>query len=101
MAVERNVDRDFHPNGQCFICGKAAEVKPDRDHATCYRCYDCGRYDLVEEDRELFEAWLTGADRRARLQMAVKFRWFTRGAYDMRVFLDAEWMRKLTLTLQR
>ena len=93
--------RNLHVNGRCFICGKSAEVKPDRDHATGYGCDDCGRYDLVEKDRELFEAWITGADRLARLQMAVKFRWFTRGAYDMRVFLDAEWLRKLTLTLHK
>ena len=97
MAVVRNVHRDFHPNGCCFVCGKAAEVNPDRDHATGYRCHDCGRYDLVEKDRALFEAWIASADRRARLQLAVKFRWFAREAYDMRVFLDAEWLRKLTV----
>ena len=101
MAVVQDVDRNFHPKGRCVICGNAAEVKPDRNHATDYRCDDCGRYDLAEKDRHLFEAWITGADRRARLQMAVKFRWFTRGAYDMRVFLDAEWLRKLTLTLHK
>ena len=101
MAAVRNVYRNSHLNGRCFICGKAAEVTPDRDHATGYGCDDCGRYDLVEKDRELIEAWITGADRLARLQMAVKFRWFTRGAYDMRVFLDAEWLRKLTLTLHK
>ena len=99
MAVVRNVHRNFHLNGRCFICGKAAEVKPDRDHATGYRCDDCGPYDLVEKDRELFEAWITSTDRLARLQIAVNFKWFTRGAYDMRVFLEAEWLRKLTLTL--
>ena len=101
MAVLRNVHRNLHVNGRCFICGKSAEVKPDRDHATGYGCDDCGRSDLVERDRELFEAWITGADRLARLQIAVKFRWFTRGAYDMRVFLDAGWLRKLTLTLHK
>ena len=58
-------------------------------------------YDLVEKERELLEAWITGADRLTRLHMAVKFRWFTRGAYDMQVFLDAEWLRKLTLTLHK
>ena len=55
----------------------------------------------MEKDKELFAAWITGADRRARLQTAVKFRWFARGAYDMRVFLDAEWLGKLSLTLRR
>ena len=99
MAAVQNVDRDFRLNGLCFICGGTAEVKADRDHATGYGCDDCGRYDLVEKDRALLEAWIAGADRRARLQTAVKSRWFTRGAYDMRVFLDAEWLRKLTLTL--
>ena len=101
MAVARKVDRKIQLNGRCFVCGEAAEVKPDRDHATGYGCGDCGRYDLVEKDRALFEAWFADADRRARLQTAVKFRWFTRGAYDMRVFLDAEWLRKLTLTMGR
>lgn len=101
MAVVQRVDRDIRLNGRCFLCGKAAEVKPDRDHATGYECDDCGRYDLVEKDRARFEAWITGADRRARLQTAVRFKWFTRGAYDMRVFLDAEWLRKLTLTLHK
>ncbi|MDE0173701.1 MAG: hypothetical protein OYH76_00640 [Defluviicoccus sp.] len=99
MAVGRNVNRDFQLNGRCFICGGTAEVNPDRDHATGYRCGECGFFDLVEKDRKLFEAWFTNADRLARLQMAVKFKWFTREAYDMRVFLDAEWLRKLTLTL--
>ena len=99
MAVTPSVSRNSHPNGRCFICGKPAEVNPDRDRATGYRCDDCGSYDLVEKDRELFEEWLTDADRRARLQMAVRFKWFTRGAYDIRVCLDAEWLRKLTLTL--
>lgn len=37
MAVLRNVHRNLHVNGDCFICGKSAEVKPDRDHATGYR----------------------------------------------------------------
>lgn len=101
MAVVRNVDWNFHLNGRCFICGNAAEIKPDRDLATSYSCGDCGRYDLAEKDRQLFEAWITSADHRARLQMAVKFKWFTRGAYDLRVFLDAEWLRKLTQTLQK
>lgn len=80
---------------------RAAEVDPDRDHATGYGCGDCGRYDLVEKDRALFEAWIAGPGRRARLQAAVKYRWFTRTAYDMPAFLDAEWLRKLTLTLGR
>ena len=98
MAVARSVYPNSHLNGRCFVCGKAAEVNPDRDHATGYRCDDCGSYDLVEKDRELFEAWIQSGDRLARLQMGVKFNWFTRGAYDMRVFLYAEWLRKLTLT---
>ena len=101
MTVVRNVDRNFHLNGLCFVYGEAAEVDPNRDHATGYVCDDCGRYDLVEKDRALFEAWLADADRRARLQTAVKYGWFTRTPYDMRVFLDAEWLRKLTLTLGR
>ena len=99
MAVVQEIDRNFDPNGRCFVCGEAAEVRPDRDHATGYSCDDCGRYDLMEKDRALFEAWLAGADHRARLQTAVRYGWFTRGPYDMRVFLDAEWLRKLTLTL--
>lgn len=101
MAVARSVSRNSHPNGRCFICGKPAEVNPDRDHATGYGCDDCGSYDLVEKDRELLEAWIQSTDRLARLQTAVRFKWFTRGAYDMRVFLDAEWLRKLTLSLHR
>lgn len=101
MAVVRGDSRNSRPNGRCFICGMPAEVSPDRDHATGYSCDDCGSYDLVEQDRELFQAWFTDAAHLARVQTAVKFKWFTRGAYDVRVFLDAEWLRKLTLTLLR
>ena len=98
MALARSVEPNPRLNGRCFVCGRSAEVDPDRDHATGYRCDDCGFYDLAEKDRALFEAWITGVDRRGRLRMAVKYKWFTRSAYDMRVFLDAEWLRKLTLT---
>ena len=101
MAVVRSASRHSHLNGRCLICGRPAAVNPDRDHATGYGCDDCGRYDLLEKDRALFDAWIQSTDRLARLQTAVKFKWFTRGAYDMRVFLDAEWLRKLTLTLRR
>lgn len=80
MAVVRSDYRDPHRNGRCFICGGSAEVNPDRDYATGYRCHDCGFYDLVERDRELLEAWINNIDRLARLQMAVKFKWFARGA---------------------
>lgn len=77
MAVVQRFDQNIRPNGRCFICGRAAVVDPDRDDATGYGCGDCGRYDLVEKDRAPIEAWMAGAGRRARLHMAVKYRWFT------------------------
>lgn len=87
-------------NGACFICGQPAEIEAAPGEPTGFRCDDCGAYDLVEKDRGLFEQWIEDPIRHPRLKLAVKFRCFTPGHSNVRVLLNAEWLRKLEMRLR-
>ena len=87
-------------NGTCFICRKPAEVEVAQGESTGFRCDECGAYDLKEKDRGRFEQWVEDPTRRFQMKLAVKLRLFTPGPSNVRVLLDAEWLRKLTVRLR-
>ena len=94
-------------NGICFLCGQPAEVETDPGESTGYRCNSCGAYDIAEKDRPVFKQWIEDPIRHPRLKLAVEHKWVDGKPLnpfvpldDIRMKLDAEWLRKLEIHLQ-